>query len=309
MITIIVPCYNEAEVLPLFMEEIKKLREKLKRDLHILFVDDGSKDKTLELLRSYCQDPNFSYISFSRNFGKEAAIYAGLKNARGEYIGLMDADLQHDPALIPLMEEYLDQGYDVCAARRRSRIGSSGLYELGAKAFYGLINKMGDNVNLEPGVQDFRLMKRPVVDGIISLGEASRFSKGIFSWVGFKIKYIETEDRERKAGVSKWPLRKSIAYGIDGILSFTVSPLRLATYTGLTVSFIGFIYAIYVLIKTLTFGVETQGFATIVILILILGGLNLVFLGLIGEYIGRIYKETKARPIYLVREEELHDRQ
>lgn len=306
-ISIVVPCYNEGEVLDLFMDQMEKLKTKLKRPLHIILVDDGSSDNTLDLIRSYAKKSWVSYISLSRNFGKEAAMYAGFVSAKGEYIGVMDADLQHDPDLIPVMEDYLDNGYDVCAAKRRSRLDSSKAYEMGAGVFYNLINKFGQDVNLEAGVQDFRLMKKKVVDAIVSVGDRSRFSKGIFSWVGFKTKYIATEDRQRQAGTSKWPMRKSIAYGLDGILSFSVSPLRIASYLGGTISLLGFIYAIYVLIKTLAFGADTKGFATIVILILLLGGLNLLFLGLIGEYMGRVYNEAKNRPIYIVGEEKLYE--
>lgn len=304
-IMMVVPCYNEAEVLALFMEEMAEVRKKLKRDLEILFVDDGSSDRTLEIIKDYSELDWVYYISFSRNFGKEAAMYAGFENAKADYIGVMDADLQHDPKVLIDMEKYLDEGYDVVATKRASRTDSSRIYEMGAEGFYRLINRFGDDVLIEPGVQDFRMMRSKVVDALKEVREKSRFSKGIFSWLGFDIKYIEVEDRERQAGSTKWSLSSSVSYAIDGILSFSVSPLRLATYMGAGVSVIGFIYALYIAAKTLIFGARTQGFATIVCLILILGGINLLFLGLIGEYIGRIYRETKDRPIYIINEKEL----
>lgn len=306
-IMVVVPCYNEEEVLPAFMEEMEGIKKKISRKLEILFIDDGSSDGTLDLIKTYAEKPGVYYISFSRNFGKEAAMYAGFVHARGEYIGVMDADLQHGPERLVEMESYLDQGYDMAATKRSERLGASSSYNFGASGFYKLINRLGDDIHLEPGVQDFRLMKKKVVDAIVAMGEQSRFSKGIFSWVGYKIKYIEVEDRARVAGQTKWNFGKSIAYALDGIISFSVSPLRLATYLGSIISALGFLYAIYIAIKTLTRGPDTAGFATIVILILILGGLNLLFLGLIGEYIGRIYKETKARPLYLVGESKLED--
>ena len=306
-IVMVVPCYNEEEVLPLFVQEMARINKKLKRDLHILFVDDGSTDGTLDLLRSYAREPWMSYLSFSRNFGKEAAMYAGFSHAQADYIGVMDADLQHDPKLLPRMEEALDRGYDVCATRRSSRSQASKSYNLGASGFYAIMNRIGDNVHMEAGVQNFRLMKKPVVEAILSLPENGRFSKGIFSWIGYKIKYIETDDRVREAGKSKWSSRKSIRYALDGIFSFSVAPLRLATYLGLIISAAGFLYALYIIINTLLFGPKTAGFPTLASLILILGGLNLLFMGLIGEYVGRIYKEAKRRPIYLVQESDLKD--
>lgn len=301
-IMMVVPCYNEAEVLPMFIEEMGQIKKKLKRKLEILFVNDGSSDQTLDMLREYSKEDGIYYISFSRNFGKEAAMYAGFCHADAEYIGVMDADLQHDPKVLLDMEKYLDEGYDVAATKRSSRLQSSKFYNIGAQGFYKMMNSLSDDIELEPGVQDFRMMKKNVVDAIISLGEKSRFSKGIFSWVGFNIKYIEVEDRPREAGTTKWDFSKSFRYAIDGIISFSISPLRIATYLGACLSFIGFIYAIYIIVTTLRKGAQTAGFATIVCLILILGGFNLLFLGLIGEYIGRIYKETKDRPIYLIGE-------
>ena len=306
-IMMVVPCYNEAEVLPLFMEEMGQVKKKLKRKLEILFINDGSSDNTLEMLREYSKEEGIYYLSFSRNFGKEAAMYAGLSHANAEYIGVMDADLQHDPIALLEMEKYLDEGYDVAATKRSSRLETSKFYNFGAGGFYKIINGLSDDIELEAGVQDFRMMKKNVVDAIVSLGEKSRFSKGIFSWVGFNIKYIEVADRPREAGTTKWSFSQSFRYAIDGIISFSISPLRIATYLGASISLLGFIYAIYVMVTTLTKGAQTAGFATIVCLILILGGFNLLFLGLIGEYIGRIYKETKDRPIYLIGEKNLKE--
>lgn len=304
-ITLIVPCYNEESVLPYFVEEIDKIRPSLKRPLKVLFVDDGSKDGTIDLLKEYSKKEGIDYLSFSRNFGKEAAMYAGMEYADGEYIGIIDADLQDDPSLLIKMEEILDGGKDVAGTRRSQEQDNSFLHRIGSKFFYFIINKFGKHVTLDPGAKDFRLMKRQVVHAILSLTERDRFSKGIFSWVGFDKEIIEVRDRERRAGESKWSLFQYIRYGMDGIFAFSESILHLAGYIGLTLSLVGFIYALYIVIKTLAFGIDTPGFATIACLILIAGGLNLLFMGVLGEYLGRVYRESKGRPLYIVKENSL----
>lgn len=306
-ISFVIPCYNEGANIDNLIVELKRVEGKLPSyDFEFLLVDDGSSDNTLELIKRAAQmERSVEYIGLSRNFGKEAAMLAGFRHATGDYIGVMDADLQHPPEIIPQFVEALNSGYDMVATRRVDRKGASGRYNFGANIFYKLINFFGDDVKLDNGVQDFRLMRRSVVESILSLPESSRFSKGIFSWVGYKTHTIEVEDRPRVAGETKWSLFKSIRYGLDGLVSFSTVPLRISTFLGIIASAAGFIYAIYIVVKTLVSGIDAPGFATLACLILIMGGLNLLFLGVLGEYIGRIYKETKRRPLYLIRESSL----
>lgn len=306
-ISFVIPCYNEGANIDNLIVELKRVEGKLPSyDFEFLLVDDGSSDNTLELIKRAAQmERSVEYIGLSRNFGKEAAMLAGFRYATGDYIGVMDADLQHPPEVIPQFVEALNSGYDMVATRRVDRKGASGRYNFGANIFYKLINFFGDDVKLDNGVQDFRLMRRSVVESILSLPESSRFSKGIFSWVGYKTHTIEVEDRPRVAGETKWSLFKSIRYGLDGLVSFSTVPLRISTFLGIIASAAGFIYAIYIVVKTLVSGIDAPGFATLACLILIMGGLNLLFLGVLGEYIGRIYKETKRRPLYLIRESSL----
>ncbi|MDO5689588.1 MAG: glycosyltransferase family 2 protein [Tissierellia bacterium] len=306
-ISFVIPCYNEGANIDNLIVELKRVEGKLPSyDFEFLLVDDGSSDNTLELIKRAAQmERSVEYIGLSRNFGKEATMLAGFRHATGDYIGVMDADLQHPPEVIPQFVEALNSGYDMVATRRVDRKGASGRYNFGANIFYKLINFFGDDVKLDNGVQDFRLMRRSVVESILSLPESSRFSKGIFSWVGYKTHTIEVEDRPRVAGETKWSLFKSIRYGLDGLVSFSTVPLRISTFLGIIASAAGFIYAIYIVVKTLVSGIDAPGFATLACLILIMGGLNLLFLGVLGEYIGRIYKETKRRPLYLIRESSL----
>lgn len=306
-ICFVVPIYNEEGSIPYLIKEIEKAYKKLPAyETRLILVDDGSKDKSLEKIRTLSENHDWiDYIGLSRNFGKESAMFAGLSLAQADYIGVIDADLQHPPALIPDMVSYLEKGYDVVATKRKSRIGASSSYKRGADIFYKIMNKFGDGVHLEEGVQDFRLMKKKVVDTIISMPENSRFSKGIFSWVGYDIKYLEVEDIKRAHGESKWSFVSSIKYALDGIFSFSTQPLLISAYLGFLVSAGGFAYAIYLVLRTLIYGVDVPGFATITSLILILGGLILFSLGLIGIYLGRIYEEVKERPVYIIKETSL----
>lgn len=303
LVELVVPCYNESEVLGLFYDEIKKVTGKIDGyDFGFIFVNDGSKDKTLDILRELSQkDSSVKYISFSRNFGKESAMYAGLKYSQADYVGILDADLQHSPDLIPEMLGALENGYDVAAARRCDRKGEAKIKSKFSDFFYKVINKISD-VEIENGAQDFRIMKRKVVDALLSMPEYNRFSKGLFSWVGFNTKWFEHENRERAAGKTKWSFMKLTHYAIDGIIGFSTAPLKLALYVGSLTSIVGFIYAIYIIIKTLILGSDTPGFPSIMCILLILGGLILLSLGIIGEYLARLYLEVKNRPIFLINE-------
>ncbi|MBR0462267.1 MAG: glycosyltransferase family 2 protein [Erysipelotrichaceae bacterium] len=305
MLSIIVPCYNEAEAVPYFYPELMKhLKKAIGRSRYeILFIDDGSKDDTVkECLKLKEKDANIKIVSFSRNFGKEAAILAGLKESKGDYVVLMDADLQDPPALLKEMYDYVKSGeYDCAGTYRVTRKGEPPIRSFFARAFYKLINKLID-VEIVDGARDYRLMSRKMVDAIISLSEYNRFSKGIFSWVGFRTKYIEYENVERVAGETKWSFWKLFAYAIDGIVDFTIAPLRIATVSGLLVSLFGFLYMLYIVIKALTIGDPVAGYPSMIAIICLLGGIQLIVIGIVGEYLGKTYMETKRRPKYIIRE-------
>ena len=305
MLSIIVPCYNEAEAVPYFYPELMKhLKKAIGRSRYeILFIDDGSKDDTVkECLKLKEKDANIKIVSFSRNFGKEAAILAGLKESKGDYVVLMDADLQDPPALLKEMYDYVKSGeYDCAGTYRVTRKGEPPIRSFFARAFYKLINKLID-VEIVDGARDYRLMSRKMVDAIISLSEYNRFSKGIFSWVGFRTKYIEYENVERVAGETKWSFWKLFAYAIDGIVDFTIAPLRIATVSGLLVSLFGFLYMLYIVIKALTVGDPVAGYPSMIAIICLLGGIQLIVIGIVGEYLGKTYMETKRRPKYIIRE-------
>lgn len=305
-VELVVPCYNESEVLGLFYDEVKRVTNQIAGyDFGFIFVNDGSKDSTLDILRELSQkDKSVKYISFSRNFGKESAMYAGLKYSQADFVGILDADLQHSPDLIPEMLNALESGYDVAAARRCDRNGEAKIKSKFSDFFYKVINKISD-VEIENGAQDFRIMKRKVVDALLSMPEYNRFSKGLFSWVGFNTKWFEHENRERAAGKTKWSFMKLTHYAIDGIIGFSTAPLKLALYVGSLTSIVGFIYAVYIVIKTLILGSDTPGFPSIMCILLILGGLILLSLGIIGEYLARLYLEVKNRPIFLINETNL----
>ncbi len=310
LISVIVPCYNEQEVLPLYYAEMNKIISKMQTEhsdieFELLFINDGSKDNTLKLLRELSkQDKRVRYISFSRNFGKEAGMYAGLENAKGDYVVIMDADLQHPPAFIPQMYKYVSEnGYDCATTRRVSRKGESKIRSWFAMKFYKIMNKISQT-EIVDGAQDFRFMTRQMVDAILSMKEYNRFSKGIFSWVGFNVKYIEYENVERAAGTTAWSFWKLFMYSLEGIFAFSTAPLAIASLLGVLSCLIAFIWIIVIVIKTIAFGEDVQGFPTIMCAIFLLGGLQLFCTGILGQYLSKTYLETKKRPIYIVGETE-----
>jgi len=310
LISVVVPCYNEEEVLPLFYAEITRVADEMKKahnelEFEFLFVDDGSKDKTLEGFRSLAgKDSRVRYISFSRNFGKESGIYAGLENSKGDYVVVMDADLQHPPSFLPEMYEYVMNGeYDCATTRRVSRKGESKVRSWFARKFYKIMNKISDT-EIVDGAQDFRFMTRQMVDAILSMSEYNRFSKGIFSWVGFKVKYIEYENVERAAGTTAWSFWGLFKYSLEGIMAFSTAPLIISSLLGLVSCVIAFIMVVVIIVKKLVFGDPVQGFATITSAIFFVGGLQLFCTGILGQYLSKTYLETKSRPKYIMRETE-----
>lgn len=303
MISIIVPCKNEEEALPLFYPVFKENIKKIRTKYELIIVDDGSTDETVEVaLKLKDKDPNIKIISFSRNFGKEAAMLAGMREAKGDYVAIMDADLQDPPALLAEMYHYVSkEGYDSAATYRVTRKGEPPIRSFFARKFYKLINKMID-VEIVDGARDYRLMSRDMVNAILSMPEYNRFSKGIFAWVGFKTKYIEFENVERVAGETKWSFFKLFSYAIDGIVGFTTAPLRIATYTGSVVSLFGFIYMLYIVLKALIIGDPVAGYPSMIAIICLLGGIQLIVIGIVGEYLGKAYMESKRRPNYIIKE-------
>jgi glucosyltransferase len=302
-ISVIVSCYNEEESIPLFYEEINRVSKSMANlDFEYLFIDDGSKDSTLAILKGLAKkDSRVRFISFSRNFGKEAAMFAGLENATGDYITLMDADLQDPPALLPKMFEIIQNGgYDQVGTRRVSRIGEPPIRSFFARKFYKLINKMTDRIEIVDGARDYRLMTRQVVNAIISMKEYSRFSKGIFSFVGFKTKWLEYENVKRVAGETKWSFWSLFKYAIDGIIGFTVFPLALPIYIGCTFELIFLINFIIMLVKWF----KVSPLFTLTTLLLLMLGIVLIAIGIMGLYLAHTYLEIKKRPIYIVRETE-----
>lgn len=308
-VDLIVPCYNESAVLDLFYKEVCSVIEKSPEySFTIIFVNDGSRDNTLEIIEKYAANDNrVKYISFSRNFGKEAGMLAGMTYSTGDYVGIIDADLQHSPNLLLEMLEAVDkEGYDVAAARRTDRRGESKIKSAFSRGFYSIISKLSD-VEIEEGAQDFRIMTQKVVRAICSLPEYNRFSKGIFSWVGFKTKWFEHENRERAAGQTKWSFIKLLKYAIDGIIGFSTAPLKVSFISGVAFSSIGLLYAVYIFIDTIIHGSDVAGYPSIICLIIFLGGLILVSLGIVGEYISKIYLEVKHRPIFLIDKTNIND--
>ena len=309
-LSIIVPCYNEEEVLPLFYAEITRVMDEMKRTyaeltFELLFIDDGSRDKTLTQLRELAtKDQRVRYISFSRNFGKEAGMFAGLENATGDFVVVMDADLQHPPSFLPEMYSYVRDGeYDCATTRRVSRKGESKVRSWFARKFYRIMNKISQT-EIVDGAQDFRFMSRQMVDAILSMREYNRFSKGIFSWVGFKTKYIEYENVERAAGTTAWSFWSLFRYSLEGIFAFSTAPQAIASVLGLVSCVIAFLMMIWIIVKTLAFGEAVAGFPSIMCAIFLLGGLQLFCIGVLGQYLSKTYLETKQRPIYIVRETE-----
>ena len=304
-ISVVVPCYNEEETVEIFYQETQKVIKQLQCDYEFLFVNDGSKDQTLQKLRRLAEnDSKVRYLSFSRNFGKESALFAGLKAATGDLITVMDADLQDPPELLPeMVKAIFDEGYDCVGTRRTTRDGEPVIRSFFARMFYRIVNRIGE-VEMVDGARDFRLMTRQMVDSILELSEYNRFSKGLFSWVGYKTKYLTFENRERVAGQTSWSFWSLFKYSIDGIINFSEAPLNIASFIG-AISCVGAVIAmIVVIIKTLIFKDPTTGWPSLVSIILFMGGLQLLCLGIIGKYIAKIFLETKKRPHYIVKETE-----
>lgn len=303
LLSIVVPCYNEKETVSLFFEATTKVVESMNMKYEIIFVNDGSKDSTLaECLKLYENHKDVvRVIDFSRNFGKEGGLLAGLEYAKGDYITVMDADLQDPPSFLPVMFETMrEKGVDIVGTRRVSRKGEPPIRSFFARQFYKLINRFSD-VEIVDGARDYRLMTRQVVDEILRLKEYHRFSKGIFSWVGFKTEYLEYENVERVAGETSWSFWKLLGYAIEGIIAFTVAPLRIATFSGMFISFSAFVFMVFVMIRAAIFGDPVSGWPSLVTIMLFLGGIQLLALGIMGEYLSKTYMEVKKRPNYIVR--------
>lgn len=302
-ISIVVPCYNEEEALPLFYAEIDKVSKTMKEDFEFIFVNDGSKDNTISIIKKFSkEDSRCKYINFSRNFGKESAMYAGLELSTGDYVTIMDADLQDPPSILPDMLKIIkDEGYDSVGLRRVTRKGEPPIRSFFARIFYKIINKMS-KVEMVDGARDYRLMTRQMVDAIVDLKEYNRYSKGLFSFVGFNTKWLEYENVSRVAGETKWSFFKLFAYAIEGIVAFTTVPLTLAALVGLLFCLIAFIMIIVIIVKTLVFGDPTSGWPSLVCIIFLVGGIELFAIGIIGEYLAKTYLETKKRPIYIIKE-------
>lgn len=305
-LSLIIPCYNEQEVLPVFYQQVTEVLLSQQWDYELLFVNDGSRDKTLPLLRQLAQqDARVNYLSFSRNFGKEAAMYAGFCNAKGQYVAVMDADLQDPPSLLPQMMELLESGqYDSVATRRVSRAGEPPIRSWFARQFYRLINAISD-ADVVDGARDFRLMRREMVDAVVAMGERNRFSKGIFGWIGFRTYWLPYENVERAAGETKWNFWSLFGYAVDGIVNFSQLPLSLASWLGFGMTACAFFSLLFIVVRRLLFGDPVAGWASTMSVILFIGGLQLFCLGLMGQYIAKIYLETKQRPHYIVGETNL----
>ena len=302
-ISVVVPCYNEEQALPIFYETFLRETAGMAVEWEFLFVDDGSRDGTLNGFRAlHEKDERVHYISFSRNFGKENAMYAGLENATGDYVAIMDVDLQDPPSLLPEMLRGIEEeGFDCVATRRVTRKGEPKIRSWFARAFYKLMGKIS-RTEIVDGARDFRLMTRRMVDAVLSLKEYSRFSKGIFSWVGFETKWLEYENIERSAGETKWNFWKLLIYSIDGIIGFSTMPLAIASVAGVVFCIIAFILLLYFFIKTLIWGDPVTGFPATICIILLLGGIQLFCIGILGQYLSKTYLETKRRPIYITKE-------
>lgn len=308
-ISIIVPCYNEQQTLPLFYKEIVSIIEKMNYiNFEIIFIDDGSNDKTLDILRELKEkDLRINYISFSRNFGKEAAIYAGLENSSGDFISLMDVDLQDPPYLLIDMYKIIinNENIDCVATRRVSRKGEPIIRSFFAKCFYKLINKIS-KTEIVDGARDYRIMTRRMKDSILKVSEYNRFSKGIFSWVGYNTKWIEYENIERVAGKTKWSFWKLLIYSVEGIVAFSTVPLSIAAIIGALLCIIAIIIIVIIVIKTLIFGDPVSGWPSLACIIIFIGGIQLFSIGILGQYLSKTYLETKKRPIYIVKEQNIY---
>lgn len=301
MISLIVPCFNEQDTVLIFYKEVKKVLVEMKYSHEILFVNDGSGDNTLDIIKGLAdKDSDVKYLSFSRNYGKEAAMYAGFCNAKGNYIAVMDADMQDPPSLLPEMLRILETGeYDSVATRRLNRDGEPLLRSFFARRFYRIINSISD-ADIVDGARDFRLMKREMADAIISMSEYNRFSKGIFGWIGFRTYWLPYKNVERVAGETKWSFWKLFKYAIDGIINFSQAPLSIASWGGMFMTFLSFIMLLVIVIRRLIFGDPVAGWASMVCVIIFIGGFQLFCLGVMGQYIAKIYLETKHRPHFII---------
>ena len=301
-LSIVVPVYNEEESIEIFIKEVEEKTKSLPLEKIFYFVNDGSTDKTLKIIKKLAEKrDDIQYISFSRNFGKEAALLAGLEVAVGDFVTIMDVDLQDPPEILPEMFEKLQEGYDVVGTRRTSRTGEPPIRSFFAKLFYKIINKIS-KTQIVDGARDYRLMTRQVVESVLELQENNRFSKGLFSWVGYKVTYLDFENRERDRGRTSWSFWSLLRYSIDGFVNFSEIPLSIATFIGVFCFFISFILSIFFAVKTLIWGDSVQGFPTLVILILMLGGLQLLASGIIGKYLAKTFLEVKNRPNYIIKE-------
>ncbi|MCE5196002.1 MAG: glycosyltransferase family 2 protein [Negativicutes bacterium] len=303
-ISVVIPCLNEEDSIPLFYEAFLKETKGMPVEFELIFIDDGSRDRSLEIMKSLSEkNGNVHYISFSRNFGKEAVMLAGMEAATGDYVAIMDVDLQDPPSLLKEMLTGIEQeGYDCVATRRVTRKGEPKLRSFFARMFYKLINLIS-KIEIVDGARDFRLMTRQMVNAILNLQEVGRFSKGIFSWVGFKTKWIEYENVNRIAGETKWSLWKLLLYAIDGMICFSTAPLAIASFAGVLFCTVAFLMLLYFFLKTIVFGDPVAGFPALVCIILFLGGVQLFCIGILGQYLSKTYMETKSRPIYIVKEQ------
>lgn len=306
LLSVIVPCYNEEENVRDFYDELFRNTSFFQQkdiQVELLYIDDGSKDRTAEeVAKLHAQDERVHLVSFSRNFGKEAAIYAGLQKAKGELVVLMDADLQDPPALLPEMYGYIEQGYDSVATRRVTRKGEPPIRSFFARMFYRLMNRIS-KTEIVDGARDYRLMTRKVVDAILAMTEYNRFTKGIFGWVGYETKWLEYENVERKKGETKWSFWKLFLYSLEGIIAFSTVPLTIAAVMGAFFCALAFVMIVVIIVRTLIFGDPTSGWPSLVCIILFVGGVQLFCLGIVGQYLSKTYMEVKNRPIYLVRED------
>lgn len=302
--TVIVPCFNEEEALPIYYKEMCKVMNRMKEvELELLFVDDGSSDHTLSVMKDlHMLDVRCSYLSFSRNFGKEAAIYAGLKHAVGDYVAVMDVDLQDPPELLPEMYRILEEeGYDSVATKRSTRTGEPKFRSFLSESFYKVINKIS-KTEIVNGARDYRLMRRNMVDAVLNMSEYNRFSKGIFEWVGFRTKWLEFENVERSAGETKWSLKKLFFYSLEGITGFSVAPLSLASVIGVLFCLLSFVMIGVIVIRTIIWGDPVSGWPSLVCIVFFVGGIQLLCTGIVGQYLSKTYLETKHRPIYILKD-------
>ena len=303
-ITVIVPCYNEEEALHYYYQEMARVMTLMNTyDFELLFINDGSRDQTLDIIKELANnDKRIKYISFSRNFGKEAAMYAGFENSTGDYVCLMDADLQDPPKLLPEMVKAIEEeGYDSAATRRVTRKGEPPIRSFFARMFYKIMNKISDT-ELMDGARDYRLMTRQFVNSLLDMKEYNRFSKGLFGWVGYKTKWIEFENVERVAGETKWSFWKLLVYAVDGAVAFSTAPLAIASVLGMLMLLVSLVFIIFIIIRTLIFGDPVSGWPSLVCIITLIGGIQIFCVGILGEYLSKVYLETKRRPIYIVKD-------